>query len=99
MDVLVDDAEPVSVADPVVVAEEETDPGGVRVGGGTRLRDPVALSVTEAARLLDPDAVAVDVWVPRSVAEPEAEPVTVTEAFGEPVVVVDCPGLIVPLTL
>ena len=43
VDVLVDEAEPVSVADPVVVAEEETERGGVRVGGGRRLREPVAL--------------------------------------------------------
>jgi len=99
VEVLVDDAEPVSVADPVVVAEEETERGGVRVGGGRRLREPVPLSVTEARRVIEPLAVAVAVWVARPVIEPEAEPVTVTESFRELVSVVDCCGLRVPRTL
>ena len=99
LEVLVDEAEPVPVADPVKVPEEETERGGVPVGGGTRVRDPVALSVREDLRVIEPDAVAVDVWVPRSVAEPEAEPVVVTESFREPVAVLEPATVSVPPTL
>ena len=99
VEVFVDETEPVSVGEPVKAAEEETVRGGVRVGGGTRVRDPVALSVREDLRVIEPDAVAVDVWVPRSVAEPEAEPVVVTESFREPVAVLEPATVSVPPTL
>jgi hypothetical protein len=83
----------------VKVPEEVAEPGGVTVGGGARVTDPVTLSVIDAARLLEPDALAVAVRVPRPVADPEAEPVTVTESCREPVTVLEPATLSVPLTL
>ena len=48
---------------------------------------------------MEPDPVAVAVRLPRSVAEPEAEPVVVTESFREPVAVLEPAIVSVPPTL
>ena len=79
VDVFVEDADRVVAPDPVCVGEEDAEPVADTVGGGTRVRVPVIVSVTEGRGLTLPQEVEVAVRVPRAVTVPEGVPVSLND--------------------